>query len=203
MRANYTTGASGDISFYVQLVTQASAVLWTSPTTSLTSNTMSVWDLGTINIPSYEEGQHAISQLHFRIYVAGNGASDCTFYDMIFIPTDEWALDSVDWIGATSITGLRQRNVVGARSYLIVDGAQFLKKPGNQLRLYSTDTVLLPYQSISPAWPVLQANSRQRLWFLLLEKSGAMTAWESFPTRGGASVNIRRVQRYLSMRGDR
>ena len=162
-----TSGAAGNISIYVTGEgISGAAVEWVSPTVTFPwINSAQLLDLGSLTLDTYKEGIQPSGSYTFRFYVAGNGADDCVLFDLVLIPIDEYAVESIDWDNVAPSTSLHARNT--ARNYLQIDGVSFLRQPGNLLHTYTTENVQIPYQYICPGWPILQRGTRQRLWFLI------------------------------------
>ena len=81
-------------------------------------------------------------------------------YDLILIPTDEWALDAVD-------KALEDDSGVANGYFLDADSVTYPKRDIRALvRQTGSDLIRSVYQTNTPGPAMLQANADQRLWFL-------------------------------------
>lgn len=120
-----------------------------------------------------------------------NATPTLDLYDLILIPTDEFAWEAI----------VSQTSPVYYNYYLDADG---ITNPKNRVRSIvrrmADDYVVTIWQTIGGD-AFLQANARQRLWFL----TGRHISGNNYPYDPGAAASVRilRNQRYLSMRGAR
>jgi hypothetical protein len=121
-------------------------------------------------------------------------------YDLILIPVDEWSYNTYD----------QQVILPDATVSVIAPGVayyhleSFEDSPVLVAKNESDDTGLLQLPLHKNGTPILQANTRQRLWFFLLRTFGR-TGPDSYENVNYPSqsviVQIYHVNRYLSMRG--
>jgi hypothetical protein len=91
-----------------------------------------------------------------------------------------------------------------------IDGGDSLEfdsvgNPKSSLEIYHRQTsglIQTIYRQIAAGPAILQANVRQRLWFLAMRYQYASDAWVAHPAVTG-SVQVYKQQRYLGLRGDR
>jgi hypothetical protein len=159
-------------------------------------------DFGTMTIPptSAIDSSEVTSNLYIYVQIRATRAisvpGDVYFYDLILMPVDEWAADVLhdpDWAcdGAVNMD-----------EYLDIDSIAYPKhSPRTFIRELSNDRVFSLPQLITNGDHILQANSRQKLWFLIQScKLGDTREAEIEITN---KVRVFRNQQYQSMRGDR
>jgi hypothetical protein len=160
-------------------------------------------DLGVINIPtsnSLKTGNPTI-QYNINIYANTSGAASVKLNDIIIIPVDEFSmdcfLDSRPIGGGLFIINDYKLNMdsISAPKYRTITTSEKV----------STNIQYLPWVEISPGKVILQANSRQRLWFVTALRRIS-------PDSGGINIStpynldsvlVFRQSQYLSMRGSR
>jgi len=163
-----------------------------------------VIDFGKVKIPTTDvlggtAGLDALT-ISIQTYEVA-GAADIYFYDLILLPSDEWAGDFSNQNPSGGInTGTLKDNM-----WLLTDS---IGSPRNDLRALLLNTadssVRGVWQNVSPSPCVLEAGLDQRLWFFSMQVSVANGAvvdlgrWE-IPLR----VQVRRQARYIGMRGSR
>lgn len=165
-----------------------------------------VIDLGLLSfIPAFKMSD-PISRIAIQFTVDNALNGDLNYYDLVLIPVDEWAVDSDIGTGAPfsplsayepagGLTG-------GGPVKLIIDSIEY---PKQYLRTYSmtrTPQVWEQWHKIANGPAILQANSQQRLWFLILRNSIAPDTWYSEPEIAH-SIQVFRQNRYKSLRGAR
>lgn len=201
LRGQRASGVIADIDVYLQYsivtpigtnvaVTQSEIVQFQSTTP------WEVLDFGKLQIPGatlpLSEGVY-----EYWIQVIGENttaatAIDVLLFDLILIPVDEWAADYKDsWTSGS--TGWIERDY-----YLDADGITYPKRPKRAVVKTDADLVCDIWVAITPQPPMLQANTRQRLWFFTVRNPGV---W-SEPYHGH-TIQMWKNQRYLSMRGNR
>ena len=200
VRGWQTTGASGDILIRLRIGmgTTGGELPATVAKPFLTTTDFEVLDLGNILIPpsSMMSGSDRVT-INLRLQAYGNAASNCSIYDLILIPVDEWAGDFLDTSKSTS-TAVGSRG--DAEHYLDVDSITFPKEMIKSLVRDSTDQVRGAYQPIVASKAILQANAAQRLWFFAIEQ----TANADFANPAIANtIQVFSNDRYLSARGAR
>jgi hypothetical protein len=202
LRAQQLAGVSGDITF--QLRGEISGVnqnVFLSFDGSFqNTNTWQIFDLGRVSIPSIVGGAVA-NVTNFRLIVSGTGAIAVRFYDLILIPVDEWAADCLDTINS-SFSRIGNRGLTDSK-YLDIDAITDTKRPAYLVKLNSSDEFTAIYLGITGGPTVLQANSRQRLWFFWTRFPSLGSSEERAEPRVAYSIQVSRNQRYLSMRGNR
>lgn len=202
VRATQTGGAVGDI--LVRLGLRAGG--FTSnyfDTKSVAFNELDVielLDLGQITLPGFPIPISEATSITFHIQAsAASGTPSLYLYDLILIPTDEWSGEFLNPLaGVQSDTGLQEQN-------LQVDSIAYPKYNLRSLvrPTSAPATVSVQWQPITNGPAILQANANQRLWFLSARRqSSESTAWTCDPEML-STVQITRVQRYFSARGDR
>lgn len=155
-------------------------------------------DLGRVSIPS---ASAAGNNLGDRLTLTVQGL--CTtesvtslLYDLVLLPIDEWSGEAVlPDPGQSSVNG-----VVGG------DTLEFdsIGNPKANLAVYhrrASGLIQTLYRQIANGQAMLQANSRQRIWFLAMRYHPASGGWVAPPSVAGA-VRVYKQQRYLGMRGD-
>lgn len=204
-RGKQHSGSAGDIDVRLQIRTGSGGI--TKTTTSKQFQTTNDWqllDFGQVRIPtssilnSDEIGDENIIAVQMKN--TSGGSRTIYLYDLILIPVDEWALDSVDKAN-TSDSIIGRLNDIPR--LLDVDSLTSFKRDIRTL-VKTTDIngfVIANYNAITNGSAILQANANQRLWFLSA-KYGASDEWVSEPWVVH-SVNFYKNERYLGLRGDR
>lgn len=156
-------------------------------------------DLGTLRIPNVSLGVDLIAD-EMSLTVQGLAASAgvaAKLYDLILIPTDEWAGDFLH-INRDAATPSQ----IGGGGYLDVDS---ITNPKTGLMAHNRaqgGLIRASYQNIANGDAMLQTGASQRLWFLAAAYEFSHDAWRAEPEIVG-SVRVNRVQRYLGLRGRR
>jgi len=121
---------------------------------------------------------------------------DVYFYDLILMPVDEWAVDVLhDPAWACNGT-------VNMDEYLDIDSIAFPKQsPRVFIRELANDRVFSLPQLITNGDHILQANARQKLWFLI--QSCKLSDEREAEVEITNKIKMFRNQQYQSMRGDR
>lgn len=165
-----------------------------------TTDDWEVVDLGLIAIPSAQLSQFQNNlgdqvSLSVQGYATSTGVA-LALYDLILIPVDEWAIDS-----QLPELALGTNAEVVNGNYLDIDSISNLRaSPVMGLNRTNSDLVRSIYQTITNGPAILQAEARQRLWFLVM-KFNSGPYWKATPHIAG-SVQVFKQQRYLGLRGD-
>jgi hypothetical protein len=169
------------------------------------TQTTAVWetlDFGSVTLPSITVSPDENVRIVLIIDLANtNGAvASLYLYDLILIPLDEWAIDSLDSLTPTSTTSL-------AANYARRVDIDSIYQPKSSIRsvIYETvtDQIMGPYLSIAGGPAILQANAQQRLWFFS-ERAVAGALWPRRPSiELGHVLQTFHVSRYYSLRGNR
>ena len=128
------------------------------------------------------------------------GSRDVYFYDLVFIPTDEWAGDFTDQANIDA-------SIIGAQGdikhFIDVDSVTNPKVICSYvIRLNdSNEKISAIYEFAANGHVMLQANATQRVWVLSAHK-GSNGEWLSEPWVAW-SVQAFKNEQYLSMRGSR
>jgi hypothetical protein len=126
-------------------------------------NDWQLLDLGGVDIPASGlfSSDDLADETELVIQVWSSVAAlTVNLYDLILIPTDEWALDAVD-------KALRSNSGVANGYLLDVDSVTYPKRDIKVFtRQVGSDRVRSTYQTNTPGPAILQANADQRLWFL-------------------------------------
>ena len=126
-----------------------------------------------------------------------NGAASLEVYDVIVMPTDEWAGEFTP-----AYASIGQGGASNEWTYLDVDSVNYPKRDIRALlREYATDGVISQMRPVANGPAILQANADQKLWMFNL-KIGGVADWAASISTGG-SIQVLKTQRYLSMRGAR
>lgn len=154
-------------------------------------------DFGQITIPS-SQISFSSNELADVTVIAIEGS--CTtigvalnIYDLILIPTDEWAIDTRSPSGP--IVG--EARIEGG-DYMDIDSISNPKQMIVATNRSPADLVISRYQTISNGPVMLQTRQQQRLWFLSMSYN---TVWRSYPETAG-SVQVNKQQKYLYARGN-
>lgn len=153
-------------------------------------------DLGEISIPTTQIARLGsnLGDL-LKLTVQGYCTATATaliFYDLILIPTDEWAVDSISPLPAISDVAK-----VKGGSVLDIDSITNPKASLTATNKTSGDLIVARYQAINNGPVILQKGVRQRLWFLVMSYENF---WRSAPEITG-SVQAFKQQRYFAYRG--
>lgn len=159
-------------------------------------NDWEILDLGQVSIPTTQVsflGNNLGDKLEIAVqgYCTTTGIG-LTLYDLILIPTDEWAVDSRSPEPSTSDVAK-----VRGSSFLDIDSVTNPKVLITATNRTSADLIVSRYQAITNGPAMLQAGQQQRLWFLVMSYENY---WASLPEVAG-SVQGFKQQRYLGPRG--
>lgn len=158
-----------------------------------------LFDLGSVRIPNTVLGSNQVGDemaLHVEGYPTTSGVT-AKLYDLIFIPTDEWAGDFLH--------GNADGNQLGgvtSGDFLDIDS---LSNPKTDMVAYNRTAAGLVrgiWQPITNGPVMLQVRARQRLWFLTATYDAGTKSYGAYPEVTG-SVQINKAQRYLGLRGER
>lgn len=153
-------------------------------------------DLGEVTIPTAQVsrlGNNLGDLLNLTVQgyctVTGSGI---VLYDVVLIPVDEWAVDSVSPEPSTSDVAK-----VKGGSVLDIDSITNPKASLITTNRTSSDLIVARYQAINNGPAMLQVGVKQRMWFLAMSYENF---WRASPEVTG-SVQIFKQQRYLGYRG--
>lgn len=155
-----------------------------------------VIDLGEISIP---QGKMLTETTEYglTIDIENSDPADVYFYDLIIMPTDEWAADFYDWKKGGYISSAAQDQ------RLYIDSLT----PKWQIRALveqiSTGAINFSYGATRNGPAIAQANSQQRYWYLFLRVASFVDGQERGNCEIASSLQILRNQRYLGARGGR
>ena len=200
LRLQQSGGAAGDATFSGRLQSGHALVYNTIfdsewvPTYNTTDH--QILDLGAIEIPGrYPVGPNMRNQ--FILWIRGNcinAGATWTLYDLVLIPTDEWAVD------------VRLSNYAMSSRYDVPVQIDSLTYPDQFLttRCYvegaTYNTFYSWWTSIKNNHAMLHPNSQQRLWTLAMrETSGGVLTCEHEIAH---TITVTRADRYLIPRGD-
>jgi len=127
-----------------------------------------------------------------QIYSVNAAPGDLWLYDLILIPTDEFATHCI-FPGGTD-----ERLQYGR--LLDIDSVYTKRTKRALLREYSDDDVTEFWIPIQTSPVILQQNATQRLWFLFFGPSFTISLGT---LESSYSILLENIQRYASMRGDR
>ncbi len=164
LRCQQTFGTPGDIGIRLVINTGSGGVTYTGETKYLTTlNDNQLIDFGQINIPASSVLKYTEIGDQAQISIqasAASGTPNLYMYDLILIPTDEWAGDFVDGANTTDST-------LENGKYLEVDSISYPKYDRRSIiKNVGSDFVSTIWENISSGPAMLQANKKQRLWFL-------------------------------------
>lgn len=194
------SGTAGDITFRLKITTGTGGISTYGETkTPPTTNDFQIMDMGRITLPVsnlIRQSEIPDSTVIALQCTAASGTPNLYVYDLILIPTDEWAGEFVDTVNTAD-------SAVEQGKMLEIDS---LKDPKQTIiaKVKTSDA----NEFISSIWQtnangpaILQANSSQRLWFLCARTSAAAsTEWVSYPNTVHA-VKVYKNEQYLGMRG--
>ena len=204
LRAYQSGGVAADFSIRV-VAAFGGRVLWTSATKA-TPNTYDwqVYDFGQITIPfvRLRTDEYPLYGTNFIIQAsAGNAAANLYFYDLVFIPTDEWAADA--YTAATSqyfSAGLGRWADTLGRTYLDLDNITTPKYLRSSVIESLHGDAVAVWPVITPERARIQANEPQRIWFFSVRRVHSTNEWRAEPNQAH-SIQVYRQARYYSMRG--
>jgi len=201
LRGRHDTSAN-DV--YVRLKSQVGSGGIITYSDTLTSSAITsgyaVFDLGTITIPggklrTTESGDQA------KLVIQAGSAStlpDFGFADLILIPVDEWSAD-------VELTVDNTDGYIQNGTYLLIDSIENPKTHIRSILFDDSDDAVAFYSTVSNGESILQANSRQRLWFFAMRSvySGDVVIRYDSLFATAYKILVFRNQQYLSMRGNR
>ncbi len=206
LRGKQASGSSGDITTRVQIKTSSGGITYTTPEIAfLGTNDWELLDLDAITIPAGgrsikpsdlgDEGTITIQAKN------DSGATrDVYYYDLVFIPTDEWAGDFTDKADIDdSIIGKQN----GFKHLIDIDSVTNPKVIGSSVirQNDSNEKISAVYEFAANGHAMLQANATQRV-YVLSAHIGSNDEWLSEPWVAW-SVQAFKNEQYLSMRGSR
>ena len=206
VRGRRTTGTASELTLRLQFASGSGGIAFTTPTRQFnTTNTFEILDFGEVSIPvSGTFRQVDVSDVfEIRLQTAGTSTTPrLHLYDLILIPTDEWSLDAVDFANS-SLSDVGRSN--GIVKLLDVDSiTDFRTDIKSLVRQIGTEFITAEYNPITPGPAVLQANTRQRLWFFAMQTSAAESSYSWIaPPEIAHSVQVYKNERYLGLRGER
>ena len=159
------------------------------------AGTWEVIDLGQMAIPTIQVAQQQATAQQISITVQGKASqtsSAMTFFDLILIPVDEWAIDAKAATLATTNAG----KVIG-NQFLDIDSITNPKGLISALNRNSASQIVSQFQAINNGPAILQTGQQQRLWMLAMNYNNY---WTGIPEIAG-SVQVFKKQRYLGFRG--
>lgn len=193
LRGMQNGGSVGDISVRLVVTAAVGGISFTGPTRTFVSTTVhSYVELGRISLPG--SGLLKLTELtdNMQLIIQASSLSatpDLYVFDLVLIPVDEWSGDFVDKVENSS-SRLEEH-------YLEVD-SNYFKRPQRAIIKYRQNGLITSiWQNISSGEAILQANARQRLWFLACRTGGFSHHYLVH------KVQLYINQRYLSMRGQR
>lgn len=199
LRADQDGGAVGDIGYRLKVFYGNTDVIIGSDIAYFTTlNRWQVLDLGTFTYPGMPIDTDDVSESSGLIIqrYATSTTPTAELYDLIIIPTDEWA-------GDFSPKSEETEDSIQLTNYLDVDSL----KPRHNIRALvrdeDNDFVLTRWTTIANGPATLQPNADQRLWFFTMELASDGSSELRAPPYQGLSVQMFRNQRYFSYRGDR
>jgi len=206
LRARRTAGSQTDFDIQLLITSGSGGISFTTESRQLeTTTAFELLDFGQVKLPV--AGNLNLSELGDTTTIAiqasaASGTPDLYLYDLILIPVDEWSIDAVDKTNESDSDIGRSGDV---QKYLDIDSLTRPKVPIRSLvRQNDSNLITSIYDSITPGEAILQANTRQRLWFLAAQTSatGSSYSWIS-PPEIVHSVQIYKNERYLGLRGNR
>lgn len=155
-----------------------------------------VLDFGQISIPTVQVAQQ-IGNIGDQLSLTIQGYNTSTniaiqFFDLILIPHDEWAVDTLAPELATTAT----TDVKGSY-YMDIDSITNPKATITALNRNAAGQIVSRYQAINNGPAILQKGRAQKLWFLGMSYENF---WRGFPEIAG-SIEVSKQQRYLGFRG--
>lgn len=195
LRGKRTGGSSTD--FQIRLLYKFGPTQYSPTITSIpTTNDFRIFDMGKVtlggDIMDAAVDVFTSPYILVEIYSVNGAPGDLWLYDLILIPTDEFATHCI-FPGGTD-----ERIQYGRM--LDIDSVYTKRTKRALLREYSDNDVTEFWIPIQTSPTILQHNATQRLWFLFFGPSftlplGVMEA--------SYTILLEDIQRYLSMRGSR
>lgn len=155
-------------------------------------------DMGIIKIyPRLWAGAEEAAQFSINVYVENTDANavDIHFVDMILMPVDEWVGD----FRFTNDLKLSSQFYNDPR--LWVDSLGDMSQELRVIGVNQSDHIITTLSKINSGSIFLQANKKQRMWFLFDDCNLAYPGISDINVCH--SVTVRKNQRYFSMRGNR
>jgi hypothetical protein len=194
----------------VQLTVQAGAsgvIVANSPVIGLGGITQvyDAVDLGIIEIPADLIGSDSLGTLSFILQgILDQSSVIVDLYDLILIPADEWSgeFDNGN-VGSLSTIAAFGNNGID-NVYLDIDSIRLPKRMIRSLSFQQNANMSGYYEPRSAGPALLQANSAQRVYMLMIRDRTATTAgwYNSLPSMA-SSIQLKKQQRYISARGNR
>lgn len=162
-------------------------------------STVEILDLGILDLPE-TLSDPGFGNLY--IYVKGakydNTNSILYIYDLILMPTDEWAGEFFYYTGVTNIG----QYTIGDLDYLsVISTSNYKRFVDARLIKESTNKIDNPFNAVSTTKPNVNTNT-VRLWFLQASRSTAARYKDSGYSVCGR-ILLDKNAYYLGMRGDR
>lgn len=206
IRGRQVSGSAGDITLRIQVRTGSGGITFTTPEQTFSgTNDWELLDFDAFTIPAggrvitpSELGDTGVIAIQAK-NDSGSGR-DVYIYDLILIPTDEWAGDFTDLADVDdSIIG-KQDDV---KHFIDIDSVRNPKVLGRSLvRLDdANESISANYEFDTNGEVILQANADQRVW-VISAHIGSNDEWLSLPYTAW-SVQAYKNQRYLTQRGSR
>lgn len=157
-------------------------------------------DMGQIVIPGSSTLQRSdvLNNFYFTVSMSHDEDMDLKLYDLVLIPIDEWGGDLV----TPNTSGLSS---ISPPNYLDADSILY-PKSGTPVRAFQRDgsdnDVISVWQSIASQPMILQANAEQQVYLLSAVLDDSSDMQQAFGEIAH-KIQTERVQRYLSMRGNR
>jgi hypothetical protein len=190
-----TTGATTSYTANLSVRSDGNDITtFTGETVTIASGTttdLGVADLGKVDLPPYLEHADADESGRVNIHInigSSDGTDNLRIVDLWVMPTDEWAMDAEQ--DETGASGLSTR-------------FDSLLNPRRVLRagvFNSSDQIIQPFKVVKNGPAILQANSQQRLWFLLFRFD--VNDREESNLYHSVRVQLQSNQRYFSYRGN-
>ena len=204
LRAYQTSGSAGDLSVRVWgahthgTPVIADALFVTDGVEFAYTNDWQVLDLGEVVIDT-NYGTFSPYAGSLLIDVSGNGAADCKLYELILMPTDEFAVDAVDPYNTTnSRAGLRNSFAMRVNLDAVSDPRRWHAAVHEAENEANTSN----WQGRAPEGPLMLPDTRQRVWFCSMRYTSTSTAEQRSEPWVCGSVQAWATERYLLMRGD-
>jgi hypothetical protein len=206
LRVERTGGTSTtfDVSIQARLGDSAGTAIFESESVGVSTTTeFHTLDFGVMTISP--KGLSQIDEFEGMYMTIRSGATGAgptlTFFDLILIPTDEWVtiIQRAETAGGT-ITQFRREQSPPTRTRMLDAGSVLKPKEYITALLKRGDDgrTLITYQTITNNLFILQANKRQRLWFLVMRRNTSNAS----PVISHA-VREYKNERYLGPRGNR
>ena len=204
LRGYRTAGSASEFQVQIRASSFTGGAVYESPIREFqTTNPWEILDFGQIQFPI---GIHDITgvlsdETSIEIWSSGTTSGDLWIFDIILIPTDEWAIDVYD--AANSSASELGRSGDASKTLIIdsiVSGRRNIVTPVN---LLSTGNTTNLWTFISNGRANLLPATDQRLWFLAMRTSttGASYSWIAEPFISH-KVKISKIERFLSFKYD-